>query len=107
MIWRNSNTSAISLATLTPDSIKDPRPCTRDRSLCLIDFGLSYQSALVEDKGVDLYVLERAFLSAHPNLADMFADILKGYTQQTRDGKAILKKLEEVRMRGRKKIAFG
>ena len=31
----------------------------------LIDFGLSYNSSLPEDKGVDLYVLERAFSSAH------------------------------------------
>ena len=35
--------------------------------IVLIDFGLSYISSLVEDKGVDLYVLERAFLSCHPN----------------------------------------
>ncbi|KNZ82322.1 putative serine/threonine-protein kinase like protein, partial [Termitomyces sp. J132] len=34
--------------------------------LVLIDFGLSYVSSLVEDKAVDLYVLERAFLSTHP-----------------------------------------
>lgn len=32
----------------------------------LIDFGLSYVSANPEDKAVDLYVLERAFLSTHP-----------------------------------------
>lgn len=32
----------------------------------LIDFGLSYVSGLVEDKAVDLYVLERAFASTHP-----------------------------------------
>lgn len=31
----------------------------------LIDFGLSYNSTIPEDKGVDLYVLERAFASAH------------------------------------------
>ena len=33
----------------------------------MIDFGLSYNSTLAEDKAVDLYVLERAFLSTHPN----------------------------------------
>jgi tRNA A-37 threonylcarbamoyl transferase component Bud32 len=32
-----------------------------------IDFGLSYNSSLAEDKAVDLYVLERAFLSTHPS----------------------------------------
>lgn len=32
-----------------------------------IDFGLGSQKPLVEDKAVDLYVLERAFLSTHPH----------------------------------------
>ena len=31
----------------------------------VIDFGLSQHSTLAEDKAVDLYVLERAFISAH------------------------------------------
>lgn len=35
--------------------------------IVMIDFGLSYISTLVEDKAVDLYVMERAFLSTHPN----------------------------------------
>ena len=39
-------------------------------SLALIDFGLSYTSTLAEDKAVDLYVLERAFISTHPNSED-------------------------------------
>ena len=37
----------------------------------LIDFGLSYNSTIPEDKGVDLYVLERAFTSAHSKQTDM------------------------------------
>lgn len=32
-----------------------------------IDFGLGYTKPLAEDKAVDLYVLERAFVSTHPN----------------------------------------
>ncbi len=31
----------------------------------MIDFGLAYNSTIPEDKAVDLYVLERAFTSAH------------------------------------------
>ena len=31
----------------------------------MIDFGLSYNTTLPEDRAVDLYVLERAFGSAH------------------------------------------
>jgi len=33
----------------------------------VIDFGLSYVSSLLEDKAGDLYVIEKAFLSTHPN----------------------------------------
>lgn len=40
-------------------------------SVVLIDFGLSYVSQLIEDKAVDLYVLERAFSSTHPNTEAM------------------------------------
>lgn len=36
--------------------------------LYMIDFGLSYQKNTIEDKAVDLFVLERAFLSSHPNM---------------------------------------
>lgn len=32
----------------------------------LIDFGLGMLKPTVEDKAVDLYVLERAFVSSHP-----------------------------------------
>ena len=37
----------------------------------LIDFGLSFNSTVAEDKGVDLYVLERAFTSAHSKSGDL------------------------------------
>jgi TP53 regulating kinase-like protein len=48
----------------------------------LIDFGLSYHSTLVEDKAVDLYVLERAFASTHPDSEPMFAGVLSAYEKQ-------------------------
>ena len=41
----------------------------------MIDFGLSFQEGVAEDKGVDLYVLERAFLSTHPNTEKLFAEV--------------------------------
>lgn len=37
----------------------------------LIDFGLSFTSTIPEDKGVDLYVLERALLSMHSSCGDV------------------------------------
>lgn len=42
-----------------------------------IDFGLSYNSTLAEDKAVDLYVLERAFLSTHPNSETLVSFVLQ------------------------------
>ena len=39
---------------------------TAEGKICLIDFGLSYFKDSAEDRAVDLYVLERAFKSTHP-----------------------------------------
>jgi TP53 regulating kinase-like protein len=73
----------------------------------LIDFGLSSNSALPEDKAVDLYVLERAFLSTHPNSEMLFEQILKSYVNASSKGSQTLSKLATVRMRGRKKLCIG
>ena len=78
-----------------------------DGTLTLIDFGLSSVSTLVEDKGVDLYVLERAFLSTHPNTEDLFKELLQSYSQASNNTKPVLNKLDEVRMRGRKRTMVG
>ena len=73
----------------------------------LIDFGLASTSVQDEDKAVDLYVLERAFGSTHPEIEDQFKEVLKAYGESYKGGKSVLKRLEEVRMRGRKKSMLG
>lgn len=84
----------------------------------LIDFGLSSYSGLAEDKAVDLYVLERAVLSTHSDYADKYnAWLLEGYKQAlcgdfaSKGGKKkyqeTYKKLEDVRLRGRKRSMLG
>ncbi|KAJ7671939.1 hypothetical protein B0H17DRAFT_1208865 [Mycena rosella] len=63
---------------------------------------------LVEDKAVDLYVLERAFSSTHPDSEPLFASVLKAY--ELRMGKewaAIGRRLDDVRLRGRKRSMVG
>lgn len=75
--------------------------------LFVIDFGLSYTSALPEDKGVDLYVLEKAFLSTHPNTEKLFKKLLKTYAASSNKASAVIRKLDEVRMRGRKRSMVG
>lgn len=76
-------------------------------NIILIDFGLSFISALTEDKGVDLYVLERAFLSTHPNTEKLFQVILESYRKKANKADEIIKKLDEVRLRGRKRTMVG
>ena len=75
--------------------------------LTLIDFGLSFVSGLTEDKGVDLYVLERAFLSSHPGTEPFFEQLLKSYSERSEKAKTVVQKLKEVRMRGRKRTMVG
>lgn len=82
-------------------------PDNGEWDLVLIDFGLSYISALPEDKGVDLYVLEKAFLSTHPNTEALFEKLLKSYTASSKKSPAVIKKLDEVRLRGRKRSMVG
>jgi len=90
----------------------------------MIDFGLAYTSTLVEDKAVDLYVLERAFTSTHPDSEPMFFAVLEAYKKgMGKDWAAVERRLEDgecgllfcnpssfsfaVRLRGRKRSMVG
>ncbi|CAE6532908.1 unnamed protein product [Rhizoctonia solani] len=80
----------------------------KETQLVLIDFGLSYNSALVEDKAVDLYVLERAFASTHPQSEGMFSQVLLAYERVSGSAwKNIKRRLDDVRLRGRKRSMVG
>jgi TP53 regulating kinase-like protein len=75
--------------------------------LVMIDFGLGSSSVQDEDKAVDLYVLERAFLSTHPKIERLFDEVLAGYEGSYKGARVVLKRLADVRMRGRKKSMVG
>lgn len=75
--------------------------------IVLIDFGLAGQSSQDEDKAVDLYVLERAFGSTHPEAEEGFQEVLRAYGESYKGAKVVLKRLEDVRMRGRKRSMLG
>jgi len=80
-------------------------PCGK---LYFIDFGLSFQEGVSEDKGVDLYVLERALISTHPNTEALFQTILCSYKRSAgHQGPEVIKKFEEIRQRGRKRTMLG
>ena len=72
-----------------------------------IDFGLASNSEVVEDKAVDLYVLEKAFICSHPELEQEFQVLLDKYKSAALNGEGVIRRLDKVRARGRKKIAFG
>ncbi|KIW41355.1 uncharacterized protein PV06_06922 [Exophiala oligosperma] len=96
--------------TQESQSIASPPPdLTGD--IVLIDFGLATQSIQEEDRAVDLYVLERAFGSTHPRQEDWFdAEVIQsqeGYRGSYKGSKVVLKRLEDVRMRGRKRSMLG
>ncbi|CAG9792876.1 unnamed protein product [Diatraea saccharalis] len=76
--------------------------------LVMIDFGLSFIDSSTEDKGVDLYVLERALISTHNDFPDLFSKILESYRNFSKNNvKEVLCKFEEVRARGRKRTMVG
>ena len=69
--------------------------------LYLIDFGLSYSDSGLESKGVDVHVLFQTFDSSHKNpslLKELFA---KGYRKSCKEADNILKRADEIKMRGR------
>ncbi|KAJ9605415.1 serine/threonine-protein kinase bud32 [Cladophialophora chaetospira] len=88
-----------------------PRPPDLNGEIVLIDFGLATQSIQDEDRAVDLYVLERAFGSTHPRQEGWFdAEVLQGqegYRGSFKGSNVVLKRLDEVRLRGRKRSMVG
>ncbi|KIW63126.1 hypothetical protein PV04_10001 [Phialophora macrospora] len=94
-----------------PKPTPTPLPPDLTGEIVLIDFGLATQSVQDEDRAVDLYVLERAFGSTHPRQEGWFdAEVLQGqegYRGSFKGSKVVLKRLDEVRLRGRKRSMVG
>ncbi|XP_055628058.1 EKC/KEOPS complex subunit TP53RK [Toxorhynchites rutilus septentrionalis] len=89
------------------DPVK-PNDADLPYKLVMIDFGLSYHSLNVEDMGVDLYVLDRALLSAHSQIPELFGKVLESYKKHNKFKLSeTIAKYEEVRTRGRKRTMIG
>ncbi|KAL6256149.1 hypothetical protein P5V15_012268 [Pogonomyrmex californicus] len=76
----------------------------------MIDFGLARVDSTLEDKAVDLYVLERSLLSAHSEVPTLFARIFHCYQQHYQNKNQcdqILAKYKQVQERGRKRLMIG
>lgn len=86
---------------------KPKREKNAEPEIAVIDFGLSSNSTLPEDRGVDLYVLERALGAAHAASGPLFAPVEAAYRQHSKGWAAALARFREVRLRGRKRAMIG
>ena len=72
--------------------------------LHLIDFGLSFVSQKVEDKAVDLHLLDRALESKHHDIyKECMQKVTEGYKETYSDAQSVLDRLSIVQKRGRNK----
>ncbi|MBU5678462.1 MAG: KEOPS complex kinase/ATPase Bud32 [Candidatus Aenigmatarchaeota archaeon] len=74
----------------------------KDDEIYLIDFGLGFYSSRIEDKATDLYLLYQSIKSAHFNiLNEAWNIILKKYRENYEKAELVIKRLEEIKRRGR------
>lgn len=77
---------------------------TENSGVFLIDFGLSFYSPEVEDRGVDVHLMKRTLMGFHHTKAgECFESFLKGYESVVGKASAakVLKKVKEIERRGR------
>src|SRR3989344_1785803 len=69
-----------------------------------IDFGLSQFSDKIEDKAVDLFVLDRALGSTHTELhPEIFEKVVAAYSENYPEAVKVLERVQAVKGRGRNK----
>lgn len=113
MILRNSSSVPINIVddAATTTSSNSQEEWTPD--IVLIDFGLSSTSMNTkktsshEERAVDLYVLERSFVTTHVGSEELVKEIMRGYKATCQSGDSVFVRLAQVRLRGRKRECFG
>jgi len=115
LVHRDITTSNIIAAGISKSELKatllktesDVHDLLSKLKLTFIDFGLAAVTQKAEDRAVDLYVLERAWISTHPTTACALAAIWEAYFETVEKSEEIATKLSEVRLRGRKRSMLG
>jgi len=69
--------------------------------LCLIDLSMGNPSAELEDLGVDIHLLKRAFMSAHSGIENSFEKLISSYRKEMKNADRVFSKVEEIKNRGR------
>ncbi len=73
-----------------------------------IDFGLGFQSKRIEDKAVDLYVLNEVLESTHNLIKEiLWTIVLETYTKHFDEAKTVITTLQEIEKRGRYRQRVG
>jgi len=72
-----------------------------DGEICLLDFSMGSSNADLEDIGVDLRLLERAFSSAHVGLESSFDVLMEEYYSNVDNAKQVKRKLVDIKNRAR------
>ncbi len=79
----------------------------KDNKVYFIDFGLSFHSNRIEDKAVDLHLIEQALEAKHFTIwQECFDIILKNYEKIANQGKDILQRIKIIESRGRYKDKY-
>lgn len=74
----------------------------RKGEIYFIDFGLAFHSTSVEDRAVDLHLLHQAYQSTHFDyLEELWESTIEGYRETFEDWESVLRRLEQIRKRGR------
>jgi len=69
--------------------------------IVLIDFSLGAKTSELEDKGVDMHLLEEAFHSAHHKRSALYETVKDSYIKIYPGGAEVLRKVKEIEKRGR------
>lgn len=107
IIHGDLTTSNLMLRPISSGQKEEANGASMEGEIVIIDLGLASQSTQDEDRAVDLYVLERAIGSTHPRSEPLFDELLQGYRESYKGAPSTLKRLEDVRMRGRKRSMLG
>lgn len=75
----------------------------KNKKVHFIDFGLSHFSNTLEDKAVDLYLLQRALHATHPHQPTLFKKTIAFYKKHEPAAMHVLERLKAVQKRGRNK----
>lgn len=72
-----------------------------EERIVVIDFSLGSKTSEIEDKGVDMHLLEEAFHSAHYKRSELYDAVKVSYARAYPGGAEVLKKVKEIEKRGR------